>query len=179
MLHLGTRELQTERLLLRRIREEDAEELFSGFVNQKGFLYYANKKERSLEEERASLVGIGEKYTDDSYYNWLITLRSSGAIIGQIILQANDYNDSVEFSYVVDERYACRGYMTEAMDRVKKYAFEDLGVARFQGSCCVGNEASKRVMEKCGLECEGRLRKYLKLSDGLHDMFMFSAIQDD
>ena len=179
MQHLGTRELQTERLLLRRIREEDAEELFSGFVNQKGFLYYANKKERSLEEERASLVGIDEKYTDDSYYNWLITLRSSGAIIGQIILQVNDFNDSVEFSYVVDERYTCRGYMTEALDRVKKYAFEDLKAARFQGSCCVGNEASMRVMEKCGLECEGRLRKYLKLSDGLHDMLMFSAVRDD
>ena len=176
MRHLGTRELQTARLLLRRIREADAEELFLGFVNQKEFLYYANKKERTLEEERASLIGIGEKYENDSYYNWLITLRDSGRIIGQIILQVDERNDSVEFSYAIDKRHTGRGYMTEALDRVKKFALEEMRVSRFQGGCCVENTASRRVMEKCGLDCEGRLRRYLKLSDGAHDMYMFSAL---
>ena len=176
MQHLGTRELQTERLLLRRIEETDAEELFLGFVNQKEFLYYANKKERTLEEEKASLVGIREKYEDDSYYNWLITLKDGGAIVGQIILQVNEYNDSVEFSYAVDKRHTGRGYMTEALERVKAFALEEMEVIRFQGGCCVENTASRRVMEKCGLECEGTLRKYLKLSDGSHDMYMFSVL---
>ena len=159
MRHLGTRELQTERLLLRRIEEADAEELFRGFVNQREFLYYANKKERTLEEEKASLVGIREKYENDCYYNWLIALRDGGTIVGQIVLQVNEYNDSVEFSYAIDNRHTGRGYMTEALERVKEFAFKELEVSRFQGGCCVENAASKRVMEKCGLECEGLLRK--------------------
>ena len=58
MNHLGTVELESERLILRRIKEKDAEEIFNGFVNQDRFLYYANKKKRSLEEEIKSLEGI-------------------------------------------------------------------------------------------------------------------------
>ena len=177
MKHLGTRELQTERLLLRRIREEDAEELFLGFVNQKEFLYYAHKEERTLEEEKASLVGISEKYENERYYNWLITLKESGKIIGQIILQVNEYNDSVEFSYAIDKRYTGRNYMTEALERVKAFSLEELEVNRFQGGCCVENTASRRVMEKCGLTCEGMLRKYLKLCDGYHDMYMLAVVR--
>ena len=177
MRHLGTIPLRTERLLLRRIRETDAEELFLGFVNQKEFLYYANKKERTLEEEKASLVGISEKYENDRYYNWLITLKGSGTIIGQIVLMVDERNDSVEFSYAIDKRHTGRGYMTEALARVKPFCLEELEVTRFQGGCCVENTASRRVMEKCGLEYEGTLRKYLKLADGPHDMAMFSAVK--
>ena len=177
MRHLGTRELQTERLLLRRLRESDAEELFLGFVNQEEFLYYAHKEARTLEEEKASLVGIDKKYEEDSYYNWLITLKDSGEIIGQVFLMVNEHNDSVEFSYAIDKRYTCKGYMTEALERVKAFSLEELEVIRFQGSCCVENIASRRVMEKCGLEREGNLRKYLKLRDGYHDMYMFAAVR--
>lgn len=177
MKHLGTRQLQTERLLLRRTRESDAEELFQGFINQEEFLYYAQKKEQTQEEVKASLIGMSERYADDCYYNWLITLRDGGKIVGQIILQVNERNDSVEFSYAVDNRYTGRGYMTEALETVKEFALEELEVTRFQGGCCVENAASRRVMEKCGLECEGILRKYLTLRDGAHDMYMFSAVK--
>ena len=44
MNHVGTLELKTERLVLRKFRKEDANEIFLGFVNQDEFLYYANKE---------------------------------------------------------------------------------------------------------------------------------------
>ena len=54
--------LETDRLILRRFKEEDAEEIYNGFINQEGFLYYANKEKRTLKEEKDSLIGIDEKY---------------------------------------------------------------------------------------------------------------------
>ena len=84
MKHLGTKELYSKRLLLRKIKEADAEEIYNGFINQEEFLYYANKQKRTLEEEKESLVGIDAKYQKSDYYNWLITLKDTKAIIGSI-----------------------------------------------------------------------------------------------
>lgn len=176
MEHLGTKVLFTKRLILRRFEEKDAEEIFLGFVNQDEFLYYANKEKRTLEEEIKSLENISEKYKNKEYYNWLITKNDTKEIIGSINLRVNNINESVEFNYAIDNRFTNKGYMTEALKEVKRFAFEELKVNRFQGGCVTGNLASKRVMEKTGLECEGILKSYIKLKDGFHDMYMFSNV---
>ena len=54
MKDLGTKILETKRLILRRFKKEDAEEIYNGFINQKAFLYYANKEKRTLQEEKES-----------------------------------------------------------------------------------------------------------------------------
>ena len=174
---IGTKELYTERLVLRKFKESDAKELFLGFVNQEDFLYYANKEKRTLEEEQNALINIDKKYENFNYYNWLITLKENEAIIGSINLNVNLKNDSVEFNYVIDNRYSNKGYMTEALKRIKRFCFDEMNINRFQGGCCVENTASKRVMEKCNMQCEGILKKYIKLKDGYHDMYMFSIVK--
>ena len=175
MNHLGTINLETNRLILRRFEEKDAKEIFLGFVNQPEFLYYANKEKRTLEEEIKSLENISEKYKNLEYYNWLITLKDTGNIIGSIKLHIDSHNDSVEFNYAIDNRYTGNGYMTEALIKIKDFALNEIKVNRFQGGCAIENIASRRVMEKCGMNFEGTLKKYLKLKDGYHDMHMFSS----
>ena len=135
------------------------------------------KKKRTLEEEINSLKGIDNKYNDLNYYNWLITLNNK--IIGAIYLNVEEYNESVEFNYAIDDRYKNNGYMTEALERVKKFCLEELNVNRIFGGCEINNNASKRVMEKCNFKYEGILRKHLKLRDGYHDMCMYSFIKGD
>ncbi len=174
MNHLGTINLETNRLILRRFEEKDAEEIFLGFVNQPEYLYYANKEKRTLEEEIKSLENISEKYKNPEYYNWLITLKDTGNIVGSINLHVDNHNDSVEFNYAIDNRYTGNGYMTETLLKIKDFALNEVKINRFQGGCAVENIASKRVMEKCGMNFEGTLKKYLKLKDGYHDMHMFS-----
>lgn len=177
MNNIGTKELKTNRLVLRRFTENDAKELFEGYINQEDFLYYANKEKRTLEEEINSLKGIDNKYNDLNYYNWLITLNNK--IIGAIYLNVEEYNESVEFNYAIDDRYKNNGYMTEALEEVKRFCLEELKVNRIFGGCEINNNASKRVMEKCNFKYEGILRKHLKLRDGYHDMCMYSFIKGD
>ena len=80
MREVGTKRLETERLVLRRFTKQDAKEIFEGFVNQKEFLYYTNKKPVTLEEEIQSLENINEKYENKNYYNWIIALKNSQKI---------------------------------------------------------------------------------------------------
>lgn len=179
MNHIGTISLETERLVLRRIYRDDAEEIYEGFVNQDEFLYYANKEKKTLEEEVKSLENIDLKYQNKEYYNWVITLKENCLIIGSINLRVENKNDSVEFNYAIDNRYTNKGYMTEALNKVKEFVFDILNVNRFQGGCVVENIASKRVMEKCNMNLEGTLKSYIKLKDGYHDMYMFSNVREE
>ena len=175
MNHLGTVELKTSRLVLRQFQESDANGIFHSFVNNEGFLYYANKEPRDLEQEKASLKDIAKKYENKEYYNWLITLQD-GTVIGAIHLNVDNYNDSLEFNYAIDDTHQNNGYMTEALQAVKEFAVNELQVNRFFGGCEINNIASQRVMEKCGLKFEGVLRNYLKLKDGYHDLQVYSFI---
>ena len=179
MNNIGTKTIETERLILRRFTLEDAKEIYEGYVNQEGFLYYANKEKRTLEEEINSLKGIEDKYNNLEYYNWLITIKDTKNIIGAIYLNVDIYNESVEFNYAIDERYQCKGYMTEALEVVKNYCLNEIKVNRIFGGCEINNIASKKVMEKCSFIYEGTLRSHLKLKDGYHDMCVYSIVRDD
>ena len=176
MREVGTKKLETERLVLRKFKQSDAKELIDGFINQQEFLYYTNKKPMNLEEEKLALKNINEKYQDKNYYNWLITLKDTNNIIGAVNFHVNLRNDSVMFNYAIDNRYTGNGYMTEALNCIKEFVFNKMRVHRFEGGCAEKNIASRRVMEKCGLEKEGVLRDYIKLVDGYHNMIMFAKI---
>lgn len=175
---IGTKVLESERLILRRFRESDAKELYEGYINQEEFLYYANKEKKTLEEEIDSLKGIDDKYNNLDYYNWLITLKDNNKIIGGINLNVDNYNESLEFNYAIDNRYTCNGYMTEALNLIKDFCLNEIKVNRLYGGCEINNISSKRVMEKCDFKYEGILRKHLKLRDGYHDMYVFSFIRN-
>lgn len=175
---IGTKVLESERLILRRFRESDAKELYEGYINQEEFLYYANKEKKTLEEEIDSLKGIDDKYNNLDYYNWLITLKDNNKIIGGINLNVDNYNESLEFNYAIDNRYTCNGYMTEALNLIKDFCLNEIKVNRLYGGCEINNISSKRVMEKCDFKYEGILRNHLKLRDGYHDMYVFSFIRN-
>ncbi len=180
MEHIGTREIDSERLKLRRYSINDAKELFEGYVNQKEFLYYSHHEPVTLDEEVEELQAVEEKYTKCvDYYNWAITLKDKGTIIGGIHLHINPANDSAVFNYAIDNRYINNGYMTEALKAVTNYAFNDMKLNRFEGACVQKNNASKRVMEKCGFIYEGTKRKCVKLCDGYHDMLVFGLVKSD
>ena len=145
MKHLGTKTLETDRLLLRRIYKEDAKEIFEGFINQEDYLYFFNKEPRTLEEEIKYLENIHEKYENIDLYNWLIDLKENNKIIGRATLNVELYNECVEINYCIDKRYENNGYMTEALRKIIDFCLNELEVNRFQAGCVIENVKSDAV----------------------------------
>ena len=179
MKHQGTKILKTQRLILRPIRSEDWQELFYGLRNQPEFLYYANKKRITKKQQKQAFENIDKKYENLDYYNWAITQKSDGKIVGQIVLKVMEQNQCVEFSYATDKNFCGKGYMTEALACIINFAIKKIKVERIQGGCATKNIASKKVMQKCNMNFEGTLKNYLRLADGNHDMFMFALTKQD
>jgi RimJ/RimL family protein N-acetyltransferase len=151
MKNFGTKTLETNRLILRRFIIGDENDLINGYPNQENFQKWSNKASVTLEDEISFIKVMQEKYKDLTIYNWAIVLKENNKVIGSIKLDINEKNDSVEFSYVIDDNNTSKGYMTEALKEVERYSFEELYINRFQGACSILNEPSKRVMEKCGM----------------------------
>ena len=89
------------------------------------------------------------------------------------------YRDTAEIGYWLAEPYWGRGVMTEAVNAVTRYAFDELSLFRVEAGVFAWNVSSARVLEKCGYSFEGRLRKQA-FKDGQHlDVMLYSRLRTD
>ena len=68
------------------------------------------------------------------------------------------------------------GHMSDALRCVVEYAVATLGLHRLEAACIPSNEASRRLLLRCGFEQEGRARQYLKINGEWHDHLLFAMV---
>ena len=160
MQSIGTRTIETERLLLRRFRIDDAQEMFDNWAKDgrvSEFLTWS--PHISSDFTRQLLEGWSAAYEDLNTYNWAIEFE--GKTIGGIsVVRLNTRHEYAELGYCIGYDYWNRGIMTEAAGAVIDYLFAEVGVNRVGISHAVKNPGSGRVAQKCGLTYEGTKREY-------------------
>ena len=146
----GSAELRTERLILRKYRPEDAEELYRSlgtdpFMHQyTGWNPYA-----SLEMAEKTVNAFISSYQNDHFYGWAI--ETEGGFVGTI--GAYDYaDDQIETGFSVVRPFWGRGYASEALRAVLTYLTENEGISRVTAWCAEENIGSRKVMEKAGMK---------------------------
>ena len=143
--------LETERLILRKWKESDAEDLFQYARDPEvgpiaGWPPHQNIEE-SLDVIRNVLSGK-EAYA--------VCLKEDGRAIGAIELKLNGHSDMTErddeceLGYWVGKPFWGQGIMPEAVRELLRRAFEDCGMQKVWCGYYEGNTKSKRVQEKCG-----------------------------
>ena len=141
--------LETDRLILRPFRESDAEDLYAyarveGVGEAAGWTHH-----KSLDESRAILTDFIKK--GDVF---ALELKERGRVIGSLGLHATNngekYDPQRELGYVLSREYWGRGLMSEAAARAVRYAFEDMALNTLWCAHFIGNDRSRRVIEKTG-----------------------------
>jgi RimJ/RimL family protein N-acetyltransferase len=116
--------------------------------------------------------------TDDSF---AIHVRGDDKPIGVIsLMNKSEANESAELSVIVgyhDDRH--QGYGTEAIVRLLRYAFEELGLNRIGLSVFDFNEEAISAYEKLGFVVEGRFRQAIKRRSGFHDAILMSILKSE
>ena len=114
--------------------------------------------------------------TDDSF---AIHIRGDETPIGVIsLMNKSEANESAELSVIVghqDDRH--RGYGTEAIGRLLRYAFEELGLNRIGLSVFEFNEEAIAAYDKLGFVVEGRFRQAIKRRSSFHDAILMSVLR--
>ena len=152
--------IETERLVLRPPRMDDAETIFNSYARDEEVTRYTEwRPHKSIAETEEFLRRTVAFPEDGSSLAWAITLGGDDTLRGMIHLRRT-HQHKADTGYGLARPFWGRGYMTEALRAVLDYAFRDPGMYRVWAVCDVENAASARVLEKAGMSFEGILRRY-------------------
>ena len=140
--------VETERLLLRPVTLDDAEEMFE-YASDRENTRYTFPTNQSLEETKNN---IAQFYLANPLGRWGIELKSNGKFIGTIDLHKIDPAlKKAVIGYIINKKYWNQGLTTEANRAVIELAFEKIGMNKLIALHDKDNPASGKVMEKSGM----------------------------
>ena len=139
--------METERLIIDRLKETDKEDYFYNISHDKKVLQtFICRYAETLEE-----FDFSSYLANDTLF--AVRLKETGRLIG-ILVCFDENGASCELGYGIGSRYWKNGYATEAVKRFIEYCFEEKGLKTVYASFFTNNAASRRVMEKCGMTCD-------------------------
>ena len=147
----GTAELWTEHLVLRRYRPDDAEQLYEYLGKDPAMYKYSGwNPYATLDMAKETVQRFIESYDDENSYSWVIDANGDDVVAGTI--GAYDYeNGRIEVGFSIVPGWQGRGYATEALKKVLEYLTENEGIPCVTAWCSAENIASKKVLEKTGM----------------------------
>lgn len=153
--------LETERLYLRELNENDFDALCEILTDEKTMYAYEGAFDRH--EVRKWLDRQLDRYKKWGFGLWAVVLKETGEVIGQCGLTMQPWNETelLEIGYLFLRRYWHMGYATEAAAACKSYAFEVLNADEVCSIIRDTNIASRRVAERIGMvPAETRVKRY-------------------
>lgn len=165
--------LETDRLMLRPITLDDAEDLFE-YASDPENTKHTFPTHKSIEETEWVISNL---FMSSPLGNFAIELKENGKMIGTCDLRVNESEKSAELAYAINKKYWGNGYAPEAAKRLLELAFQDLKIERLWAKFSSENPASGRVMEKIGMEKEGILRHTKNLCGDFVDQVIYSRIE--
>ena len=147
--------LETERLLLRRLRREDAEALYAIASIPEVSRYLMWDRHPSVRYTKHYLKDLQRLYDDLEYFEWGVLTRE-GDLIGTCGFTKFDYTaNRGEIGYSFRPDVWGRGYATEAAQAAIGFGFHELGLSSVYACFALENAASIRVLTKCGMHYLG------------------------
>ena len=165
---VGTKELHTPRLTLRKICAADTESLFEcGCLGD------------SLEDAQRSVQKMIQCCNDPMNFHWVMDYQSHS--IGRIKAWDISLRDNyAQLGYEIGAAFRSKGLMTEAVRAVCSYMLTEAGFNRLYCTIRENNLPSIRVCEKAGMTFDGIMRKHFKQSDGIYtDVRIYSILASE
>ena len=180
---VGTKELVTERLLLRKIKKNDYLEAFNNWCNDRDVSRYTLWKYHENSEVTRNLFNLWmDDYRNNDTFKWIVELKDTHELIGTIDVASKKFINygAVEIGYCYGKKYWNKGYATEALKIVIKYLFDEVDLDVIYAYHMSNNPNSGKVMKKAGMSYEGILRGRVFDNDGVrNDLISYSITKDE
>lgn len=142
---------ETERLILRRYRKEDLQDLFE-YLSDAEVVKYEPYKPMTPAETEENLEWRVE--TEEMI---AVELKESRKMIGNVYMGKREF-DALEMGYVFNRHYWGHGYAAESCRALMRQAFSE-GIHRIFAECDPNNPRSWKLLETLGFQREAHLRK--------------------
>ena len=148
--------LETERLLLRRLRGSDLV-AFLAYRNDPEVSRYQSWEGCTEAEARDMIQALEreEPFAPGEWFQFAVELKATGKLVGDLGFRVGEDGRQAEVGYTLAREHWGRGYASEAVSRLLDHAFTDLGLHRVHATCDQENAPSVAVLERLGLRREG------------------------
>lgn len=149
--------IETERLLIREIRDEDVEGIFELDTDPEVHKYLGNKPITSIDEAAAVIKFIQQQYRNNGIGRWAVIEKETGNFIGWtglkvITEKVNNHVNYYDMGYRLIRKYWGRGYATETANATLQHGFVTLALDEIYAVAHIKNEASNNILKKVGLQ---------------------------
>ena len=167
-------EIETERLLLRRLAPRHAEALHEMFANNEAMRFWHEPPHRHAEQTRAMV----ERFIAGSERAWVLCRKQGEDAIGLVYYLGNT-NGHAGMGYILAPRCWGQGLMTEAVRGALEHGFTRLGVDRVELWIDARNLASQGVAARTGFKRRGVFRQKYAHDPASHETLVYGLRIDE
>ncbi|RTY73142.1 GNAT family N-acetyltransferase [Flavobacterium sp. LS1R10] len=170
-------DLETERLLLRRVNTNDIKEIFELRSNPETMKYIPRPLVKTDEDALEHIAMINTKIEANEGINWAITLKDNPKLIGVIghyRIKPEHYR--AEIGYMLLPEYHGKGIVSEAVKEAVNYGFQIMKLHSIEAMIDPDNDASAKVLEKNGFVREGHLKENEFFDGRFFDTLIYSLL---
>jgi len=173
--------INTARLLIREFVLEDWRDVLASQRDPRYLRFYP-WSDRTESEVRDFVQVFLEQQVEKPRrkFQLAISLPNGGPLIGTCGIRRKADNDrEADIGYELAPEYWGKGYATEAAQAIVDFGFAKLSLHRISSWCIAENAASARVLEKVGLQLEGRLRENQYFKGCWWDRLLYGLLESE
>ena len=182
MKHRGTQRLETDRLVLRRYVNRDAEAMYKNWASDKEVTKFLTWPTHSSQEiSEGVMEDWVNQYSSQSYYHWAIVLKDNGdEPIGDIaVVGMKEKISMAHIGYCIGRTWRHKGITSEALKTVMDFLFDAVDVKRVEARHDPRNPNSGKVMKKRGMRSEPTLRDSDWNNQGICDACYYALLKSE
>ena len=164
MIHVGTIEFETERLICRRFSLEDCEDMLNNWIANPNIQFeYGEPVYTTVSQVKEILTKYIDGYRNPDFYRWAIVEKKSNKNIGQIAF-CKVYSDcqTAEIEYCIGEPFWGNGYAGEALTGLIDFTFKNTDFLKLEAYHRAENIKSGRVLEKSAMHVTDTVERFIR-----------------
>lgn len=170
--------LETNRLNLRRLTSADVNEILALRSNPEIMKFIPRPLMKTKEEALEFISVMDTNVNNNNVINWAITTKEDDRLIGMIgFYRMKPENYRAEVGYILSAEFHGKGIITEALERVIQFGFEEIGLNSIEAVIDPENFGSEKVLLKNNFVKEGHFKEHTFFDEKFLDSVFYSLLK--
>lgn len=172
--------IDTKRLRLRPLQQDDASIFFEVWSDPEAMRYFSFLPMQNMEQAHARVVEKLQSLGDGNSMICVIELLDTKEVLGDCTLFGGvAHSQRAEIGFCLRRRYWGNGYMAEAADALIEHGFNHAGLRRIEADVDPRNLSSIQLLERLGFKREGYLRERWMIGGEALDTVLYGLLRSD
>ncbi len=169
--------IETERLVLRQITNDDVDDVFAFRSNKEAMQYISRPIAITTEDALRVITLMSDFYANEKGISWGICFKDANKVIGTIgFVHIDKDNFRAEIGYMLHPAYHRQSIMQEAIQPVIDFGFNTMQLHSIEATVAPDNIASKNILLKNGFVQEACFKENFYYEGQFLDTVIFSLL---